>query len=107
MTQYNKQSDGQEIPVVGVVDAQVYPLGYQQITATAAAVGLTPPAGARIAQIDAEAQPVRWRDDGSNPTATVGMRIPVGSELKYSGDLSAIKFIAETAGAILNVSYYG
>lgn len=107
MTQYNKQSDGQEIPVVGVVNAQMYPLGFQQITATATAVGLTPPAGARIAVIDVEAQNIRWRDDGTDPTAAVGMRILVNSESKYSGDLSAIKFIAETAGAILNVSYYG
>jgi len=82
------------------------PLGYQQITSLAAAVGLTVPAGAQRARIQVETQAVRWRDDGTNPTATVGMRIAVGGELVYEGSLAAIRFIEEAASAKLNISYF-
>ncbi len=84
----------------------VRPLGYQQISVLTGAVGLTVPTGARCAIIVAEAQAVRWRDDGTNPTATVGMSLAVGTILEYAGDLSAIKFIEATASAKLNIAYY-
>lgn len=91
------------------------PLGYQQITSLSSAVGLTIPAPtaanngmvATYAVIQAEAQAVRWRDDGTNPTTSIGMTIPSGGELDYSGDLGAIKFIEVTASAKLNITYYG
>lgn len=82
-------------------------LGYQQITSLSSATSLTVPAGAAYAIIQAESQAVRWRDDGTNPTSTVGMRIPVGSELQFDGQLATIKFIEEAASAKLNISYYG
>jgi hypothetical protein len=82
------------------------PLGYQQITSLSAAEKLTPPAGASLAVINPETQAVRWRDDGTAPTATVGMLIAVGDEFTYQGDLSAIQIIEVTASAKLNVSYY-
>lgn len=82
------------------------PIGYQQITSLSAAVGLAVPAGARYATIVAETQAVRWRDDGTNPTTSVGMSLPTGVILDYSGDLAAIKFIEATASAKLNVAYY-
>lgn len=81
-------------------------LGYQQITSLSSASGLTPPAGATLALIVPESQNVRWRDDGTNPTASVGMPIYVGASLSYDGDFNKIKFIEETASAKLNVSYY-
>ncbi len=80
--------------------------GYQQITAHSGAQKLTPPVNARIARIVCEAQAVRWRDDGSAPTATVGMPLTTNTELVYDGDLGAIQFIEQTASAKLNVSYY-
>lgn len=83
-------------------------LGYQQITSLSAAVGLTVPAGAKIALIRCQTQNVRWRDDGSNPTASVGMQmLPTDAPFPYDGELSAIKFIEETGSAKLNVCYYG
>lgn len=90
-----------------VVDGKTTPLGYQQITDLSSAAGLTVPAGARVARIQTEAQAVRWRDDGTNPTAAIGMRLLTTSDgLWYAGDLSTIKFIEETGSAKLNVSYY-
>lgn len=84
-------------------------LGYQQFAAgsLAAATGLTVPAGAAFAIIIAEAQAVRWRDDGTDPTAAIGMPLAVGTTLVFEGQLARVKFIQQVAGAILNVTYYG
>jgi len=49
---------------------------------------------------------VRWRDDGTAPTASVGMPLPAGTILSYDGDLSRIRFIETAASAALNISYY-
>jgi len=81
-------------------------LGYQQITSLSSAVGLTVPTGATLALIQAESQNVRWRDDGTDPTASVGMYIVADSVLPYTGKLSAIKFIQTTARANLSITYY-
>lgn len=81
-------------------------LGYQQLTSLAAATGLTVPAGADCCVIFAETQAVRFRDDGTNPTATIGVPLAVGVEFFYIGPMSAIKFIEQTASAKLNVAYY-
>ena len=82
------------------------PLGYQQVTSLSSAAGLTVPAGAVVAVLNAEGQAIRWRDDGTNPTASVGMMIQVDDYFIYTGSLSAVKFIEETASAKLNISYY-
>ena len=81
-------------------------LGYQQITSLSASTALTVPVGATMALIVAETQAVRWRDDGTAPTASVGMPLATGTSLSYDGDLKAIRFIQQTASAVLNVSYY-
>lgn len=81
-------------------------LGYQQITSLSAAAALTVPAGATTAVIVAEAQAVRYRDDGTDPSATVGMPVAVGVVLTYTGPLTKIKFFEQTSGAKLNISYY-
>jgi len=81
-------------------------LGYQQITSLSSSTALTVPAGATMALIVPETQNVRWRDDGVAPTASVGMLVVANSSMSYDGDLKAIRFIAATSGAILNVSYY-
>ena len=81
-------------------------LGYEQITSLSASTALTVPVGATMALIVAETQAVRWRDDGTAPTASVGMPLATGTSLSYDGDLKAIRFIQQTASAVLNVSYY-
>ncbi len=88
------------------------PVGYQQFAAGAVdtAQGLTIPTNKpqrpTYAIITAVTQAIRWRDDGTAPTATVGMPVAVNSPFVYNGDLSAIRIIASTAGAEVNVSYY-
>ncbi len=71
----------------------------------ASAVSLTVPSGASIAEICAEGG-VRYRDDGTAPTATVGMPVPSGTCFAYSGPLSAIQFISESGTVSIDVSYY-
>jgi hypothetical protein len=89
-------------------------MGYQQITSLSSSTALTVPtqtqlglaATPAIALITPETQAVRWRDDGVAPTATVGMPLAAGVTLQYDGDISRIRFIEQTAGAKLNVTYY-
>lgn len=80
--------------------------GYQQIGSLASVVGLAVPTGAKCCVVHAEGQAVRWRDDGTAPTASVGMLLPVGGELRYDGNLLAIRFIETAGSAKLNCAYY-
>lgn len=96
-------------PEMRVADGQLKSLGYQQITGLGTVKSLTVPDGATSAMISVEAQGVRYRNDkdGTNPTASVGMPLPSGSDRYFSEDLSFLKFIESgTTGAILNVTYY-
>jgi hypothetical protein len=89
-------------------------LGYQQITVLTASTPLGVPvrdinglsSTPTVAIIVPEGQGVRWRDDGTAPTATVGMPLAAGAVLEYDGDLTRIRFIQQAATATLNVSYY-
>lgn len=89
---------------------RLVPLGYQQIGAStlAAATPLTVPAGAQVAVIRVETADVRWRDDGTPPTASVGFPMLHTDTVpfEYWGDLSAIEFIAISGSPVLNVLYY-
>lgn len=102
------------------------PLGYEQIDlADDAVVGLNPPKKATICLLMVEGNAVRWRDDGIDPTADVGMFLREGLTVSgggeggigYTGDLSKLRFIQAdqsgpagasrgAGGAKLNVSYY-
>lgn len=81
-------------------------MGYQQLTSVSSSTALTVPKGATMALIVPENQSVRWRDDGTDPTAGVGMLLTVNSSLNYDGDLSRIRFIETLASAKVNISYY-
>lgn len=90
-------------------------VGYQQITVLSAAVGFTlptkdPRSGEAItptmAIVIATAQAVRWRGDGTDPTAAIGMPLAVNTYHTFEGDLANYKFFEQAGGAILNVEYY-
>lgn len=87
--------------------AQDIPLGYQQFTPSAAQALPSVPAGTVYAIITTETQACRWRDDGTNPTASVGYPLSVGAELRYNGSFTAFKIIQTTASAVVSVCYYG
>ena len=83
------------------------PKGYDQLTAGASAVGLDLPVGdtPQMALIRGSAA-FRWRDDGSDPSSSVGMLVQANEILLYDGKLQDIRFIRVSGDATLDVSYY-
>lgn len=85
------------------------PLGYQQLVLSGGAQSLTIPTGKlpSMVLLEPEVKAVRCRDDGVDPTATVGFLLPVGvSPFQYSGTIGALRCIGTDTTAILNVLYY-
>jgi hypothetical protein len=87
------------------------PMGYQPFAAgtLASAQNLTVPTGATMAHIQVEVGSVRYRDDGTAPTAAIGSGRLMGAggpSLLYTGNLAAIQFIQTAPGAVLDVLYY-
>lgn len=90
------------------IDRSLNSLGFQQITSLSSAAGLTIPDGTVRIVVHAETQNVRWRDDGTDPTASIGMILTTTGELSYnSASLPRLKFIETAASAKINVTYYG
>lgn len=92
-------------------------LGYAQATVnTATPVGSLTfsgqaaagiPQGTAFLLVIPEAQAVRYRDDGVDPTAAIGMPLAVGQVLNYdASDFARLRFIAQTAGGIVNITAY-
>lgn len=81
-------------------------LGVFSFTPSVATALPTIPSGTSEAFVVCETQSVRWRDDGTNPTASVGVLLPVNTPFPYIGSLARIKFIETTASATCFVSYY-
>jgi len=86
-------------------DATIEPAEYVQLTDLGTATGIGA-GGGRVAMIQCLNQNVRWRDDGTDPTTTVGIRLHAGATFFYTGNLRSIRFIEETAGAELNINLY-
>lgn len=93
-------------------DTILQPKGYSKITSLNTAKTLgggslgAVPAGAKYALIKTETQAVRWRDDGTNPTATDGMLIDVGDEFWYTGQLRSLSLLETAASATVHVAFY-
>lgn len=84
--------------------------GCEAITVDASQKALTVPAGADYALISCGAATVRWRDDGNAVAAgdAGGHPLFANDQLKYDGNLAAIRFTREAAtSGVLFVSYYG
>lgn len=82
------------------------PLGYAQASVTAAQALPTIPANTVTALVVPRAA-IRWRDDGTNPTAAVGMYLAADQPLEYRGGLAAFRMISVSGTAEVNVSFYG
>lgn len=78
----------------------------QYALASTTLTSLTVPNGATVAQICVETAGVRYRDDGTAPTSTVGMPVASGTCFQYAGPLSVVQFIAQTGAPTLDVAYY-
>ena len=104
---------GSTIIVSGTVSTKPAPLvsaGAGQfglsVASTGAATSLTVPAGATSAQITVSAANIRYADDGTTPSTSVGMPVYQASSWFYSGPLSALRFYAQSGTATLDVLYY-
>jgi hypothetical protein len=104
---------GQDFPSFTPAPYNYQPLGFAQITITGspqtfAAAGVTVPTGARLAVMTVDAANVRYRDDGTAPTASIGIQLSSSATqpYEYSGDLAAIQFIAVSGSPLLNVAFY-
>lgn len=81
--------------------------GYQQYTSLSSSTPFSSvPSGAWYAVITVESAGIRWRDDGTAPTASVGMPVAAGSTFYYTGSFAKFAIIQQTSGAIINVSWY-
>lgn len=82
---------------------------YVQMSSLATAVGLTGATGYGFAFLQPDDGVVYFRDDGTDPTGTQGVKLLSGERFPYTGDLSKVKVIAATTGGAtkLNVYYIG
>ena len=87
-----------------VADAAIEPAGYRQLTPSTAQ-GVSIP-NARVALIQALTQNIRLRDDGTDPTSSVGFRLHAGQSIWYIGDLVQLRMIEEAASAEVNILGY-
>jgi len=98
---------------MNVMDGARIPVGYIQTADLSTAAGLTVPANARVAIIQAIGNDVAWRDDGTDAAHTAagtagGMLLAAGDSFFYTGDLhkfTAIEAVAAST-AYLNIAYY-
>jgi hypothetical protein len=79
---------------------------YQQMSVTTVVNLATVPSQATYALIIPETNGIRWRDDGTDPTAGVGMPVAASSTLRYDGDLTKLRIVSQTGTATVNVSYH-
>ena len=83
------------------------PVGFQRIISLSAATALTPPTpDCNACLIVPESQSIRWRDDGTAPTASVGALIKAEAIFEYTGQLDRIKLIETAASASVTITYY-
>lgn len=85
-------------------------VAYTQETSIDSAKTLSLPTGCRKVLLQAEAQNVRYRLDGTNPAAGVGMLCLTGAhqptEVQMQEGVTSIKVIGAASGAKLNVTTY-
>jgi hypothetical protein len=102
--------------IVGTYPAERKPIGYRQLEVGSTAVDLDDatggiPAGATRAIIWVEVDSIRWRDDGEDPTSSVGMYVDKNLSFELLSAEAIANFKAIQAGteedeAVLNIAYY-
>lgn len=92
------------------VKVEERPQGYEQLTVADTAVGFASiPTNADKAVIVVEDKTIRWRDDGTNPTSTVGTKAFANTWITLEGRQKITQFKAIRQGADsakLSISYY-
>lgn len=91
------------VPSVDVTGA------FEQLSSLSVARSLNVPSGRRVnyCMVQADGQNVRYRDDGTDPTASIGMILIAGDPpTKFTHAFSLLRFVEAASGAKLNVRYY-
>lgn len=102
-----KDSNGTIIPGVAVPPFPYTPLTPgQHNLVVSTATGLTIPAGATYAIVQAAGASVKYTTDGTTPTASVGMTLPSGAALALSGASVLANFRAISSAGTLDVEYF-
>lgn len=88
------------------------PLGFQKLTVSSSAVGFTLPSVVptiRAVTVTVETNSIRYRLDGSDPTATDGHLLYDGDVLDITNvnSILAFKAIAVGSDAAIQITYYG
>ncbi len=88
---------------------QLFPLGYVQLSLSTNTVTELPdsPEGTIVALIKIEGAAARYRDDGVDPTSSMGMPVAVGESLVYDALMIDMRMIGQADGSKVNVAYYG
>jgi hypothetical protein len=112
----NNQDPANAMPVWVINGADGVPpgavdLGYVQMATLTSAIELqNVPDGAQYALVQPEAGNVRWRGDGTAPTASAGQPLYATAQRMFTipETLTDLKFINMTGSTSkLNVTYYG
>ena len=81
-------------------------LGFSGI-AVSGTVAFAVPPGANLVVMVAESSPIRWRDDGTSPSASSGVLMATTAPpYEYCGDPRSIQFISAATTAMLSASFY-
>lgn len=93
--------------------ASLSALGQGQLTSLGSAVAVSTvsggiPAGTQKVLLEPEAQNVRYRDDGTDPTSGVGILMVANTVYEFDvAQIPRMKVIETTGSAKLNISFYG
>lgn len=100
--------------ITGTYESKRIPVGYEQVTVSDSAVSLSPPSDATKAILGVENNPLRYRDDGTSPTATTGFLLNASGNntapqvvLNSKESMDDFEAIRDgTSDAVLNALYY-
>lgn len=84
--------------------AAIGPSGSALPFATAGIIDVNYLGLARAAVIFVEGAAIRWIADGQTPTATYGNEVSSGTAFMFQGDMTKLKMIQVSGGAIVNVN---
>lgn len=87
------------------LEANWTPSGFVQLDSLSSVTALSSPGKGRAALIQADGD-IRWRDDGEDPSASVGMLLLDGQQVFYPGDLNRLKFIEVAPSAKANITFF-
>jgi len=78
--------------------SQLSNVGFTVVTDLSSAVALTPSAGTKLTEVQALGGNIRWRSDGTSPTASSGMILYAGDVRWFSRtELATTQFIQESS----------